>query len=72
MIFKHTGKYVDWDGSKNSYQKETNILDLKLSKSFFGNTIFFKMNNLLDEKYEKPATYSQEGRNLRMGFVKSY
>ena len=70
--YKHTGKYVDWDGSKNSKQKETNLIDLTLKKKIQQNIIFINISNLLDEKYEKPATYSQDGRTLRLGIKKLF
>ena len=44
------------------------FVDLSLTKNFQGNTFFIKLTNLLDENYEKPATYSQEGRQIRFGF----
>ena len=31
-----------------------------------------KFLNLLNERYERPVTYSQEGRQLRLGFKKIY
>jgi len=30
------------------------------------------LTNLLNERYEKPATYSQDGRQLRIGLRKAY
>ena len=72
LNYKYTGKYIDWDGSKNSFQKSTDIMDISLSKNWFGNIISLNVTNLLNERYEKPATYSQEGRQLRIGFRKSY
>ena len=65
---KYTGKYIDWDGSKNSRQKSTDIIDLSLTKNLFGNIFSLKLTNILNERYEKPATYSQEGRQIRFGF----
>ena len=70
--YKHTGQYVDWDGSKNSKQKSTDILDLSLTKKLMGNTFSLKLSNLLNERYEKPATYSQDGRQIRFGFIKNF
>ena len=70
--YKYTGQYVDWDGSQNSKQKSTDLLDMSVSKDWFGNTISFNITNLLNERYEKPATYSQDGRQFRIGFRKSY
>jgi len=72
LNYKYTGDYIDWDGSKNSFQKSTNIIDILLSKNLYGNNLYFNISNLLNERYEKPATYSQNGRQLRIGFRKLY
>ena len=72
LNYKHTGKYIDWDGSANSRQKSTDILDLSLTKTILGNTFYIKFTNLLNERYEKPATYRQDGRQFRIGFTKLY
>ena len=72
LNYKHTGKYVDYDGSKNSKQKSTDLLDLILTKDFLNNTFSLKINNFLNERYEKPATYSQDGRSLIFGFSRSF
>jgi TonB dependent receptor. len=72
LNYKHTGKYVDYDGSKNSKQKSTDLLDLLLTKNFANNTFSLKINNFLNERYEKPATYSQDGRSLIFGFSSSF
>ena len=72
LNYKYTGKYVDWDGSANSKQKSTDIVDLSITKNFIGNTLYLKLTNLLNERYEKPATYSQDGRRIRFGFKRSF
>ena len=68
LNYKYTGKYIDWDGVANSKQKSTDIIDLSLTKNFLANTFFLKLSNLLNESYEKPATYSQNGRQIKFGF----
>ena len=50
---------------------------MSISKDWFGNIISLNitnlnMTNLLNERYEKPATYSQGGRQLSLDFRKSY
>lgn len=72
LNYKFTGKYIDYDGSKNSRQKETDILDLYLIKNIIGNSFSIKITNLLDEKYEKPATYSQNGRKITFAYKKLF
>ena len=44
----------------------------KRSKNLMGNTFFLKLSNLLNERYEKPAMYSQDGRQIRFGFIKNF
>ena len=68
LNYKHTGKYIDWDGSANSRQKSTDILDLSLTKNISGNLYSLKLTNVFNERYEKPATYYQDGRQIRIGY----
>ena len=72
MNYKYTGKYIDWDGSKNSKQKSVGIIDLSLRKKLPSNLISFDVQNLLNKQYEKPATYSQDGRKISINFKKLY
>ena len=72
LNYKHTGQYIDWDGVANSRQKSTDIIDLSLTKNLFGNTFSLKLTNMLNERYEKPATYSQNGRQIRFGFTSAF
>ena len=70
--YRYTGNYTDWDGAKNSKQKSVNLIDLSFSKKIFENSISFNIKNLLDKDYEKPATYSQDGRRIGINFKKTY
>ena len=72
LNYKHTGQHIDWDGSKNSRQKSTDLVDLSIKKNWFGNILSINLTNLLNERYEKPATYSQDGRQLKVGFSRVY
>ncbi len=72
ISYRYTGKYNDWTGSKNEFVKSTDLVDFSISKNVFGNIFSLKMTNLLNEKYERPATYSQDGRQIRLGFKKNY
>ena len=69
---RYIGDHIDWTGSKNEFVKSIDLVDMSIKKDWFGNTIFFNFTNLLNERYEKPATYSQDGRQLRVGFIKLY
>ncbi len=70
--YKHTGKYTDWDGSKNSKQNSVNLINLSMSKKIFENTISVDVKNLLNRSYEKPATYGQDGRIISLSFKTKY
>ena len=72
LNYKYTGKFIDWDGVKNSRQKSSDIVDVSLTTNLFDNIISLYISNLLNERYEKPATYSQDGRQLRIGIRKSF
>ena len=44
------------------------IIDLKLSKKIENTDFYFKITNLLDDHYQKPHGYNQEGRVIKLGF----
>ena len=46
----------------------TEIIDLKLSKKIENTDFYFKITNLLDDHYQKPHGYNQEGRVIKLGF----
>jgi len=68
LNYKFTGKHTDTSGKV----KSTNLLDMSASKNLYGSTWNLNISNLLNERYEKPATYSQDGRQLRIGVVRKY
>ncbi len=72
LNYKHTGKFIDWDGSANSRQKSTDLLDLSLTKKLHSNIFSLRFSNLLNERYEKPATYHKDGRQIYVGFKRSF
>jgi vitamin B12 transporter len=72
LNYKYTGQFIDYDGSKNTRQKSTDLVDLSIKKNWLGNILSINLTNLLNERYEKPATYSQDGRQFRVGFRRVY
>ncbi|MDC1170498.1 TonB-dependent receptor plug domain-containing protein [Candidatus Pelagibacter sp.] len=72
LNYKYTGQYIDWDGSKNSRQKSTDLVNLSIKKNLLNNILSINLTNLFNERYEKPATYSQDGRQLKFGFSRIY
>lgn len=71
LYYKHTGKYRDFDGG-NVYAKSTDIVDAAITKNIWGMKFNVSITNLLNERYEKPRTYSQDGRQIRFGVNKLY
>ena len=45
---------------------------MAIKKDWFNNVISLNFTNLLNERYEKPATYSQNGRQVNFNFIKKY
>ena len=72
LNYKYTGRFIDYNGSNNAMQKSTDLIDLSVNKNWFGNIISINLTNLLNERYEKPATYSQDGRQLKFGLRRTY
>ena len=69
---RYIGEHLDWTGSKNEFVKSVNLVNMSIRKNWFGNIFSINISNLLNERYEKPATYSQDGRLLSLGFKKLY
>ena len=69
---RYIGDHIDWTGSKNEFVKSVDLVDMSIRKNFFGNVISLNFTNLLNERYEKPATYSQDGRMVNFGLRRSY
>ncbi len=69
---RYIGDHIDWTGSANTFVKSVDLVDMSVRKKFFNNIISLNFTNLLNERYEKPGTYSQDGRQLSFGFIKSY
>ena len=69
---RYIGDHIDWTGSENAFVKSVDLVDVSINKDLFGNIFSLNISNLLNERYEKPATYSQDGRQFRLGFSKKY
>ena len=70
--YRYIGDHIDWTGSKNEFVKSVDLANVFITKDFHGFDLSLGISNLLNERYEKPATYSQDGRqfniNLRNKF----
>ena len=71
LNYKFTGKHLDYDGEA-TVAKSTKIVDVIFSKDLFGSIWNLSISNLLNEKYERPLTYTKDGRRLTIGLRKSY
>ena len=72
LSHRYIGDHLDWTGSKNEFVKSVDLVDMSLKKNWNGNIISLNFTNLLNERYEKPATYSQDGRMISFGFRRAY
>ena len=72
LSHRYIGDHIDWTGSENAFVKSVDLVDMSLKKSLNGNIISLNFTNLLNERYEKPGTYSQDGRMINFGFRKLY
>ncbi len=72
LNYRYIGDHLDWTGSKNEFVKSVDLVDLSIRKKSFNNLISLELTNLLNERYEKPATYSQDGRQFKISFKKLY
>jgi vitamin B12 transporter len=72
LNYRYIGKHLDWTGSKNEFVKSVDMIDLTLRKKKFNNVFSLSFTNLLNERYEKPATYSQDGRQFKVGLKRLF
>jgi len=69
IIYNHYDKHFDTHSSTfNTIEMDsTDIIDLKFVKKINNNELYFKINNLFDEKYQRPHGYNQENRIIKLG-----
>jgi outer membrane cobalamin receptor len=72
--YKFKGEHLDIHNSNWSTisMPETHLLDLTVSKNWHGIDLGVTMTNLLDERYESPHGFGQDGRRLQFGFRRSF
>ena len=72
--YKYKGKHLDVHNSNWSTisMSETHLLDLNIGYNYYGIDFGISILNLLDENYEAPHGFSQEGRKFTLGFNKSF
>ena len=73
--YKYKGKHLDVHNvtfKSGISMPETHLLDLNLGYNYHGIEFGVSLLNLLDERYEAPHGFSQEGRKFTMGFKRSF
>ncbi len=65
--YKHYGKSFDFAPTVTKVDS-TDIMNLSLSKNINIGVLSFNMSNLLDEAYQRPHGYTQNGRQIRFDF----
>ena len=71
--YKHIGQVEDWkNGSVRAKVDRSDIMNLSISKDFYGNKWFLNISNLTYEAYKRPDTYNQEGRRIGLSFSSKY
>ena len=60
-IIEHNPVYTAGTSSKS-----TDILDMSFTKNLSNYIISLNISNMLNEDYEKPATYNQDGRKIKL------
>jgi hypothetical protein len=72
--YKFKGEHLDIHNSDWSTisMPEIHLLDLTVSKNWYGIDLGVTMTNLLDARYESPHGFGQDGRRLQFGFRRSF
>ena len=72
--YKFKGEHLDIHNSNWSTisMPETHLLDLTLSKNWYGVDLGVTLTNLFDEQYQSPHGFGQDGRKLQFGFHRSF
>ena len=73
--YKFKGKHLDvhnvtWQSGIS--MPDTHLLDLTFSRNIYGIDLGFTVTNVLDEDYESPHGFSQDGRRISLGFNRSF
>ena len=71
--YKFNAKHIDTnDDGDRIKMKSTDIVNISLLKNISGNVFSINISNLLDEIYQRPHGYTQEGKQVRFGFKRTY
>lgn len=72
--WNYYGSHVDTNSITYENKNMPSVSTIDLSADYtIGNTIFYsKLNNIMNEKYERPDGYNQLGRNFLLGFRQNF
>ena len=72
--YNFKGEHLDIHNSNWSTisMPETHLLDLGITKNYYNYEFGVSINNLLDEDYEAPHGFNQNGRSLNLVFKRSF
>ena len=65
--YKHYGKSFDYAPSISKVDS-TDVMNISISKNTTIGSLSINISNLLDENYQRPYGYTQNGRIFRVGF----
>ena len=71
LSYNHYGKHFDTHSTNFSTieMDSIDLVDLKIIKKLHKGKVYFKINNMLAENYQKPHGYNQEGRIIKIGIT---
>ena len=69
--YKHYGKSFDFAPTVTKVDS-TDIMNLSFSKNINIGVLSFNISNLLDEAYQRPHGYTQNGRQINIAFRMAY
>ena len=72
--YKFTGEHFDTHNSNWStiIMPETHLLDIGIKKDFGGYEVGLNVFNLLDQSYQKPHGFAQDGRNIGLSLRRTF
>ena len=72
--YKFTGEHLDTHNSNFNTitMPKTHLLDVGFKKNFSGYEMGLNVFNLLDQDYQKPHGFSQEGRHLGLTLKRQF
>ena len=69
--YKHYGKSFDYAPSISKVDS-TDVMNISISKNTTIGSLSINISNLLDENYQRPYGYTQNGRIFRLGFKNTF